>query len=305
MALCKFCGTSAGFFKDRHPECAQGAEKEAEKAAEKERALVRKVAEVKALMASAPEGAISVDELVKLITPITEGNSEITWRAFCVWITAMASADRIPTTKEERLAVELAKHYDFSKERVPDSGWDKLVRLCIMRDLSEGKIPERIRIDGGLPFNMEAGERIVWLFNDAEYLEDRVVRSSNRSYGGLSVRVAPGIYLHGGQSAPAATSEGFVSIDHGTLALTDRAVLFQGTHRALRFKYKDIASFTRYDYGFAICKGTQTARPVGFQVKDVFAGFPDSLLRGLCEVYMQSAGGARRTKLTRPDEVTE
>jgi hypothetical protein len=52
-----------------------------------------------------------------------------------------------------------------------------------------------------------------------------------------------------GESRPTDISEGFFSIDKGLLVLTDRAILFSGAHKALRIKYKEIVSFTRFDYG--------------------------------------------------------
>jgi hypothetical protein len=145
-----------------------------------------------------------------------------------------------------------------------------------------------VAINGNLPFNLENGETVVWVFNGVEYLEDKTVRSSTRGYGGVSIRVMPGIYAHAGQSAPASTTQGFVSIDKGTLALTERALLFSGAHKALRLKYKDLASFTRYDYGFAVCKGTQSARNLGFEVPDPLAGFPFGMLQGLAKLNAAS-----------------
>ncbi|HEX5234146.1 MAG TPA: hypothetical protein VFW25_02320 [Silvibacterium sp.] len=281
MAKCKYCGKWAGFFHGEHQECA-------EQAAEKERAIAAKVAQARALITSAPEGAVSVPELASLIAPIADGNPEVPWRAFCDWITGIANGNLEPSSRQQNLAASLVKQFGFDPQRVPDAGWDKFLHMCAMRDVEDGKLPEVVHFSGDLPFNLEDGERVVWVFDNSGFYEDQVVRSSTRNYGGVSLRVAPGVYVHGGQSVRPESKEGFVHVDQGTLALSDRAVLFQGQHRAIRFRYEDIASFTRSDYGFAICKGSETARQIGFETKDVFPGFPLVLLRGLCQLHAQS-----------------
>jgi len=301
---CKFCGKWVGIFKHEHPECAEEHARLKQQRIEEENQTTAMAKEAKTLMASAPAGAVSVEELTSLLDPIADGKNEVLWRAFCAWIGDLVGGNQPPTAAEESLAGALLNHYKFEREKIPNAGWNKLVRFCAMRDLDEGKIPQRCVVERS-PFNLEAGEVIVWAFPDTQYMEDKVVRSSMRGYAGMSVRVAPGVYLHGGNSSPASISEGYIPVDAGLLALTDRAVLFRGSHKAIRFKYKDIATFTRYDYGFAICKGTQTARNIGFETKDVFAGFPDFLLRALARLHMESkANLPKRSRSSKPANET-
>ena len=78
MGKCRVCGRWAGVFSDEHPECAERAQEEAER----EKAIAARAAEVLALMKSAPEGAVAIEELAPLIATIADENSEIPWRGF-------------------------------------------------------------------------------------------------------------------------------------------------------------------------------------------------------------------------------
>ncbi len=290
MGNCTRCGKWAGLFKTVHPECREKDLKEAEERREHEQEQNHRVEQIRALIAAAPEGAVHLEDLAGLIAPISGSDTELVLRGFSAWIADLvASGDQpLPTDDQIALAGEMVARYGFSPDKLPDQNWDRFIRLCVMHDLQAGKLPDRLRI-GGHPFNLEAGEQIVWLFNGVSYFEDKVMRSPARAYGGLSVRVASGVYLHGGESAPAPTTEGFVPVDRGFLALTDRAVLFAGEHKGLRLKYKDLVSFERFDNGFSVCKGSQSARSQGFELRDVYPGFPFSLLQALAKLAAEAA----------------
>ncbi|MGA9062973.1 MAG: hypothetical protein WB341_15080 [Terracidiphilus sp.] len=248
------------------------------------------------LISSAPDGHVSVDELAGLIAPIAPEGSGLIWQSLCAWVKKLAVGTDdhpFPTPEEEALLTAICKHYGFKGTDLPDNTWDRIVRCCAARDLQEGKIPDRVQVAGDLPFILEAAERVVWLFSNAEYLEDRVVHASVRPYAGISVRVVSGLYLHTGGLGRLPDQEGFVLVDSGLLALTDQAILFHGTHKSLRLRFRDLVSIDRYDCGFAVCKGTQSARNQGFQAQDVFPGFPYLLARELSRLAAESAAKPR------------
>jgi hypothetical protein len=215
------------------------------------------------------------------------GDPDLIQRGVVEWFRYLVSnavLDDASQSRVEALAPAILDRYHINGADLPDNLWGKFVRICACGDIDRGVLPTRVKVTGNLPFNTETGEIVVWVFPGVEYLEFKTVRSSTRGYGGVSVRVLPGMYAHLGQSAPASVSEGFVLVDTGLLALTDRAILFGGSHKALRIKYRDIVSFTRYDYGFAVCKGNQAATSQAFEVKDDLPGFPFVLVQGLAKL---------------------
>jgi hypothetical protein len=285
MANCKYCGKGAGLFKDVHPECEQRHEHEEAERLAREIQAIGKAEEIKAILISSPSE--SSEEIISSLDRATGGDSDLIRRSVVEWFRYLISdavLDDASQSRVEALAPAILDRYHINGADLPDNLWGKFVRICACGDIDRGVLPARVKVAGNLPFNTETGEIVVWVFPGVEYLEFKTVRSSTRSYGGVSVRVLPGMYAHLGQSAPMNVSEGYVLVDTGLLALTDRAILFGGSHKALRIKYRDIVSFTRYDYGFAVCKGNQTATSQAFEVKDDLPGFPFVLVQGLAKL---------------------
>lgn len=297
MANCKYCQKWVGLFKSVHAECEEAHERaEAERLAH-EKEVEGKVEEACAALISLPLKGAQDAEIAALLDPITGGQREILWRAVTAWFKHLVvemGSDGASQAQVEQAVGAVLGHYGLKADDLPGNLWGRFVRICTCLDLERGELPARVQIEGNLPFNLESGEVVVWVFKGVDYLEDKTVRSSTRGYAGLSVRVVPGVYAHTGQSAPMNTVQGFFPIDKGIVALTDRALLFSGAHKALRVKYKDIASFTRYDFGFAICKGTQTARNQGFEVPDVLAAFPFMVLQGLARLNAASIAKGKK-----------
>jgi hypothetical protein len=291
LAKCKYCGQSAGFFRYLHASCRDEHDRKEAERATHEAQITVKAARVAATLASMEKSPVLGGFAAPTIDEAANGDRDVIWRGITQWFDHLVrEADMSGTAQEsiETLVKSLLDYYEFKATDLPDGLWDRFVRLCACGDLDRGVLPKRVAVGGSLPFNLEAGETVVWLFSRTEYLEDKVVRSSTRGYGGVSIRVLPGLYAHAGQSAPMSITEGFMPIDVGLLAITDRAILFSGGHKSLRIKFKDIISFTRYDGGFAVCKGNQTARNQGFEIEDVLPGFPYVLTHGAARLWAEA-----------------
>jgi hypothetical protein len=293
MAKCKYCGQGAGFFRNVHLECQETHEREEKERAALELKKAQDAAKVLAVLLASEAVDAWETSLYEKIDAASGANRDVAWNGVIAWFRHLINEAKFKAGSQERIEAMVASvldHYGFKAVDLPRRLWARFVRVCACADLDRGIIPARATVAGNLPFNLEAGEPIVWLFLGAEYLEDKVVRSNSHAYSGVSIRVLPGLYTHLGQSASPSISEGFVSIDRGLLAVTDRAILFSGSHKALRTKYKDVVSFTRYVGGFAFCKGTQTARSQAFEVADDLPGFPFVLVHGLAQLRAQSTG---------------
>jgi hypothetical protein len=115
------------------------------------------------------------------------------------------------------------------------------------------------------PINLVNGERVVWLFENVEYLADKKKRSYNGVYGGPSVHVMRGVSLRlgGFHSAPQTAVER-VSQGVGSLILTTSNIYFYSERVSIRVPYKKVTSYLPYEDGVGIIKDSATALPLSF-----------------------------------------
>ena len=43
----------------------------------------------------------------------------------------------------------------------------------------DGNLPERVQVDGNLPFNLQKTEKVIWVFHDVDYYEQKLVMSES------------------------------------------------------------------------------------------------------------------------------
>ena len=65
-----------------------------------------------------------------------------------------------------------------------------LVQAAVIRDVTQGIVPQRQAITGAIPFNLMKSEQLVWVLQDVDYLETVVRRERRGSSHRLSIRVA-------------------------------------------------------------------------------------------------------------------
>ena len=73
-----------------------------------------------------------------------------------------------------------------------------MVESAVIRDITEGIVPQRQNIIGRVPFNLMKSETLVWTMQDVDYFETVVRRERRGSSHGLSIPVARGVYYRPG-----------------------------------------------------------------------------------------------------------
>ncbi len=120
-----------------------------------------------------------------------------------------------------------------------------------MTQLKEGDIP--LRMGGEAPIILKKKEELVFALPNVSLWEPRAVRRTTGGYGGPSFRVAKGVYFRvGGFSARSESQEELRKIDQGTLALTDKRLVFSGAKRTINIDLRKIVSVEPYSDGIAI-----------------------------------------------------
>ena len=258
MANCKFCGKPVSLLKSRHKECLQ----KFISGKEQIPFLVEK-----SFKESAEPSAFG-SELKNIRMNNFIGGKLAKELVINGWENAVEKAfeDGVLSVEEEQWLSDFADFFKLSQENLNTNGsYTKLVQGSILREIVNGDIPKKINIEGNLPFNFQKDEKIVWVFQNVEYFEQKTRKQFVGGYSGISLRVAKGIYYRTGgfKGHPVQTVE-TVKKDTGLLCVTDKHLYFGGSNKNFRIKYDKIVSFTPYSNGIGIQRDAATAIPQSF-----------------------------------------
>jgi hypothetical protein len=262
MGQCIYCGNPAGFLKKTHKECKQ----QHEQGKSEVISLVGKIgAEGGDLhrLESSIESVASTSFIDKntLNSLVVSG-----------WERAVNIAfdDGLLSEEEESALSELKEHFSLPQQILDRNGaYSKLVKGAVLRDIMDGNLPERMKIDGGLPFNLQKSEKVVWVFQSVNYYEEKTRTRYVGGSQGVSVRIAKGLYYRTGafKGERVQTSE-TVHADTGLLGVTNKHIYFAGPSKRFRIAYNKIVTFEPFSDGIGVQRDAQTAKPQSFQTGD-------------------------------------
>lgn len=170
--------------------------------------------------------------------------------------------------------------YDLDKK----NKYMEFAKARILRKVTEGELPDFVKVDGSLPFNFLKNEKIIWVFQDVDYssIHDRV-RYEGGSIG-ASFRVARGVYFRTssfkGNPVHYQSNE---YIDTGILVVTDKHIYFGSPSQNFRIKYEKIVSFRPYSDGIGIQRDAMNAKPQVFTLDDGW--FAYNLLINIAKIH--------------------
>ena len=262
MANCRFCAKPAGFLRSVHREC-----QERHNAGRSEiLSLVRKAVKKHSALArlKAATGRIAAESF--LDTPTT--------RALVVEGYAQAVedvlADGLLSDTDENNLLALQEEFGLTQAELDQkSAYTKVVQAHVLRELADGKLPDEFGVRGNLPFNMQRGEQLVWLFQGVRFYEPRTRRHIEGRSSGVSIRLARGVYYRTGgfRGHPVETTVN----EHkatGVLAFTTKHVYFASPEKSFRIPYTKIVAFTPYSDGIGLQRDAQSAKPQTFVLGD-------------------------------------
>jgi hypothetical protein len=262
---CKYCGQSAGWFRDAHGGC----------------------------VAASQSGFLQISSTVDHAVAEEKSYSQIRSD-----IEQSRTASRIPAedfhnalvaglnTGAEKLGLaaplSVEKHgalQDFIKdagltpqELVKTNGYKAAVTSMLLWSLLNGKasivasVPEH-------PFNLQVGEIPLIMFGSVTYSQETVTRSRQGGYSGGSVPLGHGMYYHfGGFQSRTMEQTSLKEIDYGRLLLTTQNMYFGGDHKSFRLPYDHVVRFEPYSDGLGIFRDSTNARPELFTVTNPYSG---------------------------------
>jgi hypothetical protein len=128
-------------------------------------------------------------------------------------------------------------------------------KLIKIYQISHGEISGLVVITD-VPIMLSKDEKCYIRIDGVNLQEERSVRVSTGGYGGFSFRVAKGVYARTGSFG--ATSESHLElrlIDTGTLYVTNKRYIFDGSKKNIQGELKKIISIETYSNGIKISRG--------------------------------------------------
>ena len=261
MGLCKYCQKEAGFLKNKHPEC--------------EHAFNTGLSEIKKLPAKYKEQGLPFDGIIseagsigskhyinsdKSKLALTESVKELIDTLFCEEIISSGNEQLL------RSINSLFPDIDFSELRL------RIAKESMIRELLEGNIPSRVRLEGEIPFNLMKDEKVVYIFKNTFSL--RATEIIDYSFINSIKIIGKGFYL-GKSKFTFYINEDIKMSKYGDLWVTDKNLYFyDGNTRGTkeRYSYNDIYFIAPYSNGFIVSNNSNyktafiTTKDVGWFV---------------------------------------
>jgi hypothetical protein len=277
MGKCIYCGNPAGFFRKKHNECVQK--------------YLSGQKEIKSATLETIMNNGDFELLKQMVHQIANENyieegtiNRMLASGFNLAVNNFLE-DGILSEEEEEKAGQFQYFFKLPQEIINKNGaLEKVNKAAILRELVNGKLPEsRIIIDGNLPFNFQKGEKLIWLFQNVEFHEQRIKTSFRGVSRGVSVKIMKGVYYRTGlfQGNPVRTAE-MTFMGVGLMALTNKNIYFASSSKSLKIPYNKIITFEPYEDGLGLQKDGVSAKPQIF--KNIDGWFAYNVVQNISKV---------------------
>lgn len=256
MGKCIYCGQSAGLFSNKHKEC--------------EAKYLNGKSEIIRLVEKAITEFDDFNSLKSDIEKIAADNyiklpeiDDLYTRGYDKAVEKLLE-DGVVTKEEEKRADKFMDQLALPQAVVDkNESLQKLVRASIIRDLTEGIIPEdKFAVQGHLPVNFKKDEKLLWMFMGVEFYEQRVKTHYEGGYAGVSFRVAKGVsYRTGGFKGHPVKTEEMKYISMGDFIVTNKNLYFISPSKNLKIQMDKILTMEPYEDGIGLQKDGTTAKP--------------------------------------------
>jgi len=188
--------------------------------------------------------------------------------------------ERVISAEEEARFLRLVHDWSFQPLDLNRNGsWNKVVQSLVIRDLLEGRIPDRCNVAHST-LVLGKKESYVWIFNGVDVYERKTSRAYEGGHAGVSVRIAKGIYLR--QGAHRGHPVEHIATDHlgvGDLVVTNKNLFLVIGGRATKLSLKKLISVTPHSDGISFqCDG---ARAPQYSIRRLDAWFAYNILMNL------------------------
>ena len=175
FGTCCFCGDKVKFYQRSHKECL-----------EKFKDGQNKILSLSKNLLEQDFNARFFDNLVKKVEKFsfinTDEKKALLIKCWENTVDLALEQGYIPKKIEDNLS-SFAEHFDLTQDDLNcNNKFCSLVKGIVLRKLSEGIIPDNIKVEVTLPFNFLKDEKIIWVFQNVEYLQIRQKTQIGRAH---------------------------------------------------------------------------------------------------------------------------
>lgn len=269
MGNCKYCGKPAGLLRSSHAECH-------ERQLKRERVAQGGRQRISVEVLRAIQGSASFDELETAISEIERSSFIASAERSALLLKGWEKAveqfleDGLLDPNEEHRLVEFQERFALSQSDLDRSGsLTRVAKAGVLRDVVNGRLPQRMSFSEPLPINLQKGEQPIWAFAGSNYLEDKTRRQMVGGSHGMSIRLAKGVYYRvSAFKGEAVERTERTHVDTGIVVATNKSIYFAGPKKSLRLPYEKIVSFQRFSDGVGVTRDAVTAKPQFFVTGD-------------------------------------
>lgn len=276
MGICKFCGQKAGLFSSSHKNCENSY-------LNGKREIVNKISNAINSETEFSNFDLEIQKFAVSSFIKKEELPELYGLGFDKSVEDFLE-DGVLSEDEEQKIKAFKSHFNFEQNILDKKGsLQKVVKALILRDVFDGKIPEsRLDFKGNLPFLLQKGETLIWVYQDVELYEQKTVTTYQGKSQGVSVRVAKGLYYRTGSfKGNPVKSEQTVFHGKGILALTNKQLYYTSPGKTFKTPYSKIISLTQYSDGIGIQKDGTSKPQI---LKDLDGWFAYNLISNLSQL---------------------
>jgi hypothetical protein len=269
---CIYCGKPVSFLSAKHEECGASAFRTRD-------AISKQIRSYLESGHASYVGKSSVDVLAAEAQLSDAESKDAVKQGFHSAVSNILN-QRVISAEEEARFSKLIDDWSFQQSDLNRNGsWTKMVQSFVIRDLLEGKIPDRCKVTNST-LMLGKKESYVWVFNRVDVYERKTHRSYEGRHAGFSVRIAKGIYLREGAYRGHPVEH--ISTDHlgvGDLVVTNKNLFLVTGGHTKKLSLKKIVSVTPHSDGISFqCEG---ARAQQYSIRRLDAWFAYNILMNI------------------------
>ena len=263
MPNCKYCGLPAKWYTNRHKECALAHD------------------QAKVAVAQTAQFAVmnhrDLKEVNRELTSHTQSGYLAPKDVEQSILKGLVSAvehflnDNYLSKEEEASLQTYMNGLPISEAFLQASGLiEQVVKASLIRSFSEGEVPEpKFELGGDLPFLFQKSEKLVWVFHNVTYLEQRTRTEYQGGSQGVSIRLTKRVYYRTGSfKGERVEVKELKNMGQGTVALTTKHFYFGNEETSFKIPYRKIVALKTYSDGIRIQKEGVRSKPQIFKGLD-------------------------------------
>lgn len=279
MSVCRYCGESAGWFKDAHETCVTSAHQGCEQVT----SLIASTVATKLIPPKDhPDDDKWASEFVQHVWSDTKPQLDKLTTEHHIppddlrpairngWSNGSEQAATAEPMHPDRLSVLNAfyRRIGFTDQEMrPTDGFVANVFSTLLWSVMVKGDPNLVANVPRHPFNLKEGEIPLFFFGSVVYSKETTSKSYEGGYGGMSVRLGHGMYYHfGGFKGQRLETAALKEIDYGGLLVTTQHLYFGGQHTNFRIAYEHVVTFRPLTSGIGAFRDSASAKAEVFTV---------------------------------------